>query len=143
MPSAADIRALGCEYGRLDQRGLGSRVPKIIAAFGKGMVTESSPIVSIFAQLKYNINTVNEYISATLLPIRCKPIFSKIVSEHAENNHSQFTVPGGLIGVGTKIDSTLCRADHLVGQVLGAVEKPPKVYTGWGSVQCGTVLELN
>ncbi|KAG2365099.1 translation protein [Suillus spraguei] len=60
---------------------------------------------------------------------RCKPIFSKIVFLHAENNYLQFAVPGGLVGVGTKIDPTLCRADRLVGQVLGAVGKLPKVYT--------------
>jgi translation initiation factor 2 subunit 3 len=39
-------------------------------------------------------------------------------------------VPGGLIGVGTKIDPTLCRADRLVGQVLGAVGKLPQIFTG-------------
>ena len=41
----------------------------------------------------------------------------------------KFAVPGGLIGVGTKIDPTLCRADRLVGQVLGAVGKLPEVYS--------------
>jgi translation initiation factor 2 subunit 3 len=156
-------------------------------------VAESSPIVPISAQLKYNIDAVNEYI-VKRIPIpdrnfttdprlivirsfdvnkpgaevdelkggvaggsiltgvlhlgqeveirpgivtkdsagrnRCKPIFSRIVSLHAENNHLQFAVPGGLIGVGTRIDPTLCRADRLVGQVLGAVGKLPKVYTG-------------
>ncbi len=61
---------------------------------------------------------------------RCKPIFSRILSLHAENNLLQFAVPGGLIGVGTRIDPTLCRADRLVGQVLGAVGKLPKIYTG-------------
>jgi translation initiation factor 2 subunit 3 len=61
---------------------------------------------------------------------RCRPIFSKIVSLHAENNQLQFAVPGGLIGVGTKIDPTLCRADRLVGQVLGAVGTLPKIFTG-------------
>jgi len=60
---------------------------------------------------------------------RCRPIFSKIVSLHAENNQLQFAVPGGLIGVGTKIDPTLCRADRLVGQVLGAVGTLPKIFT--------------
>ncbi|KAG2348352.1 hypothetical protein BDR05DRAFT_944488 [Suillus weaverae] len=30
---------------------------------------------------------------------------------------------------GTKIDPTLCKADRLVGQVLGAIGKLPKVYT--------------
>ena len=60
--------------------------------------------------------------------LHCKPIFSKIVSLHAENNDLPFAVPGGLIGVGTGIDPTLCRADCLVGQVLGAVGKLPSVY---------------
>lgn len=32
-------------------------------------------------------------------------------------------------GVGTKIDPTLCRADRLVGQVLGAVGALPDIYT--------------
>jgi translation initiation factor 2 subunit 3 len=162
-------------------------------ALPSGTVAESSPIVPISAQLKYNIDAVNEYIVKRIpIPIRdftsdprlivirsfdvnkpgaevddlkggvaggsiltgvlhlgqeveirpgivtkdnagrnrCKPIFSKIVSLHAETNHLSFAVPGGLIGVGTKIDPTLCRADRLVGQVLGAVGKLPKVYTG-------------
>ncbi len=34
-----------------------------------------------------------------------------------------------LSGVGTKIDPTLCRADRLVGQVLGAVGALPDIYT--------------
>lgn len=64
---------------------------------------------------------------------KCKPIFSRIMSLHAENNLLSFAVPGGLIGVGTRIDPTLCRADRLVGQVLGAVGKLPKIYTGMPS----------
>ncbi|KAG1861064.1 hypothetical protein C8R48DRAFT_712326 [Suillus tomentosus] len=49
----------------------------------------------------------------------CKPVSSKIVSLYAENNHLQFAVPEGLIG---KIDpTTLCRADRLIDQVLGAI----------------------
>ncbi|KAG6909162.1 hypothetical protein DXG01_001789 [Tephrocybe rancida] len=164
---------------------------KSIAAFVKGTVAESSPIVPISAQLKYNIDAVNEYIVKRIpIPIRdftsdprlivirsfdvnkpgaevddlkggvaggsiltgvlklgleveirpgivtkdsagrtrCKPIFSRIMSLHAENNLLSFAVPGGLIGVGTRIDPTLCRADRLVGQVLGAVGKLPKIY---------------
>ena len=34
-----------------------------------------------------------------------------------------------VVGVGTKIDPTLCRADRLVGQVLGAVGALPDIYT--------------
>lgn len=33
------------------------------------------------------------------------------------------------LGVGTKIDPTLCRADRLVGHVLGAVGALPDIYT--------------
>ena len=156
-------------------------------------MAESSPIVPISAQLKYNIDAVNEYIVKRIpIPLRdftsdprlivirsfdvnkpgaevdelkggvaggsiltgvlrlgmeveirpgivtkdstgrnrCQPIYSRIVSLHAETNQLQFAVPGGLIGVGTKIDPTLCRADRLVGQVLGAVGKLPQIFTG-------------
>jgi translation initiation factor 2 subunit 3 len=60
--------------------------------------------------------------------INCTPILSRIMSLFAEQNELQFAVPGGLIGVGTKIDPTLTRADRLVGQVLGEVGKLPAVY---------------
>jgi len=165
---------------------------KSIAAFVKGTVAESSPIVPISAQLKYNIDAVNEYIVKRIpIPVRdfmseprlivirsfdvnkpgaevdelkggvaggsiltgvlrigqeievrpgivtkdnegrvqCKPIFSRILTLLAEANELKFAVPGGLIGVGTRIDPTLCRADRLVGQVLGSVGTLPKIYT--------------
>uniref|UniRef100_A0A2K5Z4D2 protein-synthesizing GTPase n=1 Tax=Mandrillus leucophaeus TaxID=9568 RepID=A0A2K5Z4D2_MANLE len=35
----------------------------------------------------------------------------------------------GLTGVGTKIDPTLCRADRMVGQVLGTVRALPEIFT--------------
>jgi len=50
----------------------------------------------------------------------CNPIKSRVLSLYTEENNLQYAVPGGLIGVGTLIDPTLCRADRLVGQVLGA-----------------------
>ncbi|KAG8764931.1 hypothetical protein FRC12_007797 [Ceratobasidium sp. 428] len=165
---------------------------KSIVQFVKGTIAENSPIVPISAQLKYNIDAVNEYILRTiptptrdftssprLIVIRsfdvnkpgaevdelrggvaggsilqgvlrvgqeveirpgiitkdnegkvwCRPIFSKIISLLAERNELKFAVPGGLIGVGTRIDPTICRADRLVGQVLGAVGELPSVYT--------------
>ncbi|GJJ09249.1 hypothetical protein Clacol_003471 [Clathrus columnatus] len=165
---------------------------KSIVSFIKGTIAESSPVIPISAQLKYNIDVINEYIvkhipipsrdfiSAPRLIIirsfdvnkpgaeidnlkggvaggslltgvltvgmeveirpgvvtrdvqgnhRCRPILSRIVTLLAEKNDLKFAVPGGLIGVGTQIDPTLCRADRLVGQVLGAVGKLPSVYT--------------
>ena len=35
--------------------------------------------------------------------LTCQPIFSRIVSLFAEQNDLMFAVPGGLIGVGTKV----------------------------------------
>ena len=58
----------------------------------------------------------------------CTPIFSKIITLYAESNDLQYAVPGGLIGVGTKIDPTLTRADRLVGQVLGLKDNLPDVF---------------
>lgn len=60
--------------------------------------------------------------------IICEPIKSQITSLYAEKNNLEYAVPGGLIGVGTNIDPTLTRADRLVGQVLGEVDKLPDVY---------------
>ncbi|KAJ3207880.1 hypothetical protein HK099_000175, partial [Clydaea vesicula] len=163
-----------------------------ILNFVKDTVADGAPIIPISAQLKYNIDAVNEYICKSIpVPLRdfsanpklivirsfdvnkpgsdihdlkggvaggsilcgvlkigdeievrpgiilkdsegkikCRPIFSRIVSLLAENNQLQFAVPGGLIGVGTKVDPTLCRADRLVGQVLGSVGKLPEIYT--------------
>jgi len=61
--------------------------------------------------------------------VKCVPIFSRIVSLFAEHNDLMYAVPGGLIGVGTKIDPTLTRADRLVGQVLGEVGKLPEIFS--------------
>mmetsp|Transcript_19591 Transcript_19591/g.27713 ORF Transcript_19591/g.27713 Transcript_19591/m.27713 type:complete len:473 (+) Transcript_19591:230-1648(+) len=59
----------------------------------------------------------------------CSPIYSRISSLYAEANDLQFAVPGGLIGVGTRIDPTLTRADRLVGQVLGLKGQLPDVFS--------------
>lgn len=62
--------------------------------------------------------------------ITCRPILSRVVSLFAEANSLQYAVPGGLIGVGTNVDPTLCRTDRLVGQVLGLRDGSlPEVFT--------------
>ncbi|EDO18382.1 hypothetical protein Kpol_1013p54 [Vanderwaltozyma polyspora DSM 70294] len=166
---------------------------KSILKFIRGTIADGAPIVPISAQLKYNIDAVNEFIVKTIpVPprdfmisprlivirsfdvnkpgteidglkggvaggsilngvfklgdeieirpgivtkdekgkIQCKPIFSNIVSLFAETERFEnLLFPGGLIGVGTKVDPTLCRADRLVGQVVGAKGHLPSIYT--------------
>ncbi|KAJ5764259.1 hypothetical protein N7533_002940 [Penicillium manginii] len=161
-----------------------------ILKFIRGTVADGSPVIPISAQLKYNIDAVNEpptspspSVLSTRPPhmmvirsfdvnkpgaeieelkggvaggsilsgvlklndeieirpglvtkdehgkIQCRPIFSKIESLFAETNSLNYAIPGGLIGVGTRIDPTLCRADRLVGFVLGHRSKLPAIYT--------------
>ena len=45
---------------------------------------------------------------------------------HRDTNISVST--SGLIGVGTRVDPTLCRADRLVGFVLGLKGRLPSIY---------------
>ena len=132
-----------------------------ILKFIRGTVADGSPIIPISAQLKYNIDAINEYL-VTKIPvpvrdfsaaphmiiirsfdvnkpgaeidelkggvaggsiltgvlklgdeveirpglvtkdeqgkIRCRPIFSRVISLFAEHNDLKFAVPGGLIG---------------------------------------------
>jgi translation initiation factor 2 subunit 3 len=163
-----------------------------ILKFIRGTVADKSPIIPISAQLKFNIDAINEAIVNTIpVPsrdftqaphmivirsfdvnkpgaeiedlkggvaggsilhgvlklgdeieirpgivtrdekgnIKCTPIFSRIVTLNSENNDLKYAVPGGLIGVGTRIDPTLCRADRLVGFVLGLKGHLPEIYT--------------
>ncbi|OHT10011.1 Eukaryotic translation initiation factor 2 subunit gamma [Tritrichomonas foetus] len=58
----------------------------------------------------------------------CRIRRTRIVTLKAENNALQFAVPGGLIGVGTTLDPSLCRADRLAGQVIGRPGSLPEVY---------------
>lgn len=61
--------------------------------------------------------------------LQVRPIFSRVLSLYAENNDLQYAVPGGLIGVGTKIDPTVSRADRLLGHVLGERGSLPSIFT--------------
>jgi translation initiation factor 2 subunit 3 len=40
-----------------------------------------------------------------------------------------YAVPGGLIGVGLKVDPVLTRSDSLVGHIIGHQDKMPEVLT--------------
>jgi translation initiation factor 2 subunit 3 len=57
----------------------------------------------------------------------CVPYKTSIVALYAEENDLQFAIPGGLIGVGTKMDPSLTGGDKLVGQVLGVHGSLPDI----------------
>ena len=49
---------------------------------------------------------------------KCTPLFTTIVTLKAEANHLIYAVPGGLIGVGTKLDPSLTIKNGLIGKVF-------------------------
>ena len=56
-------------------------------------------------------------------------LFTRIVSLQAEKNNLIYAIPGGLIGVGLKIDPVLTRGNRLVGRILGHPGKLPNIFS--------------
>lgn len=58
----------------------------------------------------------------------CTPIITKVISICSEQNKLDRALPGGLIGIGTTMDSYLCGSNRLVGQLVGKVNSMPEIY---------------
>jgi len=56
-------------------------------------------------------------------------LYTRIVSLQAEKNNLIYAIPGGLIGVGLKIDPVLTRGNRLVGRILGHPGKLPNIFS--------------
>lgn len=84
----------------------------------------------ICGQLKINdeIEIRPGIISRNGKEIECRPFFTKVISLYAEENALVSAKPGGLIGVGTNLDPFFCRADKLVGQVMGKKGELPDIF---------------
>lgn len=92
-----------------------------------------SKIVSLFAE-----HNDLQYAAPGGLIGKCTPTYyNTLISMRHQQSHptmSRIKEDVGPIysfgtGVGTKIDPTLCRADRMVGQVLGAVGALPEIFT--------------
>ena len=57
-----------------------------------------------------------------------RPILSKVVSLQSDTRQLDSAFPGGLIGVGLKIDPFITKNNGMVGQVLGHINTLPPVY---------------
>ena len=57
------------------------------------------------------------------------PITTKIISMQSDNNQLGTAMSGGLIGVCTSLDPSLCRSDRMVGQVVGIPGTLPDEFT--------------
>jgi len=63
--------------------------------------------------------------------VKWVPIKTVITSIHAGSEELQEARPGGLIGVGTKLDPSITKSDALVGQVAGLPGKLPPTIEGF------------
>ena len=102
----------------------GSEVDDIKGGVAGGSILQGVLKVGMEIEVRPGLISRDEEGKLVVCPIR-----SRITSLYADQNDLQFAVPGGLIGVGTKMDPMLTRADRLVGQVLGAVGSLPEIYT--------------
>lgn len=59
----------------------------------------------------------------------CKPYITTVTALKAEKTPLARAYPGGLIGVGTNLDPSVCRADKLVGMVMGLKGTLPSIYS--------------
>jgi len=57
------------------------------------------------------------------------PITSKVVSINQGDNQLNIAKPGGLIGLGTTLDPSLTKGDHLIGHLVGKLGTLPEVLT--------------
>jgi translation initiation factor 2 subunit 3 len=60
--------------------------------------------------------------------IRWEPITTKITTINAGSKKIAEATPGGLLGIGTKLDPALTKSDALAGQVAGCVGALPPVW---------------
>lgn len=56
-----------------------------------------------------------------------KPIISTIISISQGSNKLDVAKPGGLIGLGTKLDPSVTKGDSLIGQLVGELDSLPEV----------------
>jgi translation initiation factor 2 subunit 3 len=107
------------------------KTPKMLVArsfdVNKPGITPQKLVGGIFGgALQQGKLSVGE--EAEILPgYEGKPLKSMIVSLFASNTNVSEIYPGGLVGVGTQLDSFLTKADNLSGSVLGHPGELPPV----------------
>jgi translation initiation factor 2 subunit 3 len=59
----------------------------------------------------------------------CRPFITEITSLKAEKTSLEKAYQGGLIGVGTNLDPSLCKSDKLVGMTMGLKGTLPDIFS--------------
>jgi translation initiation factor 2 subunit 3 len=100
----------------------GQEIDKLIGGVAGGSILRG--VLKVGDEVEIRPGIINKTATGTV----CTPIRSRVVSLFAEKNSLQYAVPGGLIGVGLKVDPSLTRQDFLVGHVLSLPGQLPDIY---------------
>ncbi len=95
----------------------GSPIEKLVGGILGGSVVQGMLRTGNEIEIRPGVRVNNDW----------KPIFTKIVSLQKANIEIEEAGPGGLLGVMTKLDPYVTKADTLAGNVAGLPGKLPKV----------------
>ena len=101
----------------------GSEVKKLLGGVAGGSILRG--VLRLHDEVEIRPGHITKEVDGSF---RCNPILSRVENLKAESNELQYAVPGGLIGVGLRVDPTVTRGDKLVGQVLGAKGSLPDIF---------------
>jgi len=95
----------------------GTEIDKLKGGVIGGSVLKGKAKIGEYIEIKPGLRIKNNYF----------PIKSEIVSISQGNNLLNDAKPGGLIGLGTKLDPAITKGDSLIGQLVGTPETLPKI----------------
>ena len=96
----------------------GSDITKLKGGVIGGSVLKGEIKVGAQIEIKPGIRMKDHYV----------PIKSSVISISQGQNHLNYAKPGGLIGLGTKLDPALTKGDHLIGHLVGDPGTLPKIF---------------
>ena len=95
----------------------GTQIDKLKGGVIGGSVLKGKIKIGNDIEIKPGIRIKNKY----------SPLISKVVSISQGTNYLEEAKPGGLIGLGTKLDPSLTKGDSLIGNLVGKPNTLPKV----------------
>ncbi len=102
----------------------GTTIDKLIGGIAGGSILQG--VLKIGDEIEIRPGIVKK--DTTTNKNVCQPIITVVKTLNAEKNQLLYAIPGGLIGLGTLMDSSLTKADQLVGNIIGFPNHLPDVY---------------
>lgn len=97
----------------------GTKIEKLVGGVIGGSVLKGKISVGEQIEIRPGLKVKEGYI----------PIKSTIVSLSQGSNFLDNAKPGGLIGIGTKLDPALTKGDALIGHLTGRLDTLPEIYS--------------